>query len=112
MSTIHANSASDVIGRLETMFLMAADIPISAIRKQILSGVDLIIHLGRLRDKSRKVLEISEVIEGENEKIILNRLYYFRETQEDTNNYVTGELVQKGKLVNTYKMEIAGIKTS
>ena len=112
MSTIHANSASDVIGRLETMFLMAADIPISAIRKQILSGVDLIIHLGRLRDKSRKVLEISEVIEGDNEKIILNRLYYFRETKEDTNNYVTGELVQKGKLVNTYKMEIAGIKTS
>lgn len=110
MSTIHANNATDVLSRLENMFLMAADIPISAIRKQIASGIDLIIQLGRLRDKSRKVLEISEVIGIEKEEVILNRLYLFQERENKGGNQVEGCLVQVGKLVNTYKMEIAGIR--
>ena len=62
MSTGHANSAADMLSRLENMVLMGMDLPLSAIRNQIASGVDIIVHLGRIRDKSRKVLEITEVI--------------------------------------------------
>ena len=61
MSTVHANSARDTIGRLETMILMAVDLPVTAISRQICSGVDIIVHLGRMRDKTRKVLEIVEL---------------------------------------------------
>ncbi|MGI6020675.1 MAG: CpaF family protein [Lachnospiraceae bacterium] len=75
LSTIHANSASDSTSRLETMVLMAFPLPLGAIRRQILSGVDIIVHLGRIKDHSRKVLEISEVLEIQNEELILNPLF-------------------------------------
>ena len=69
MSTGHANSAADMLSRLENMIMMGMDIPLAAIRQQIASGVDLIVHLGRLRDRSRKVLEIAEVLGYEEDKI-------------------------------------------
>lgn len=82
LSTGHANSPRDMLNRLETLVLMGLDIPLAAVRQQIASGIDLVIHLGRLRDKSRRVLEISEVgdvVEGE---IVLHTLYEFREKGE------------------------------
>lgn len=82
LSTCHANSCWDAISRLETMILMACDIPLKAIRGQIRSAVDIFIHLGRLRDKSRKVLEIAEVVKGTGEEIILNPLFNFEEIEE------------------------------
>jgi pilus assembly protein CpaF len=70
MSTGHANSAADMLSRLETMILMGMDLPLAAIRQQIASGIDVIVHLGRMRDKSRRVLEIDEVDRYENGSII------------------------------------------
>ena len=61
LCTIHANSCEDMLSRLETMVLMAFPLPLEAIRRQIASGVDILVHLGRLRDRSRRVLEIAEV---------------------------------------------------
>ena len=110
MSSAHANSAKDMLTRLENMILMSAEIPISAIRRQIASGVDLIIHLGRLRDKSRKVLEIVEVKDVIEDQIILNPLYVFRETEESKKEKVVGRLEQVGELIHTYKMETAGLE--
>ena len=110
MSSAHANSAKDMLTRLENMILMSAEIPISAIRRQIASGVDLIIHLGRLRDKSRKVLEIVEVKDVIEDQIILNPLYVFRETEESIKEKVVGRLEQVGELIHTYKMETAGLE--
>lgn len=82
LSTGHANSPADMLNRLETLVLMGLDIPLAAIRQQIASGIDLVVHLGRLRDKSRKVLEISEVGEVIDGKICLRTLYEFRELGE------------------------------
>ena len=82
MSTGHANSSRDMLSRLENMILMGIEIPLEAIRQQIASGIDIIVHLGRLRDKSRKVLEIVEVQGYENGKIVLNPLYRFEEEGE------------------------------
>ena len=79
MSTGHANSATDMLARLENMVLMGMDLPLTAIRNQIASGVDVIVHLGRIRDKSRRVLEITEVVGCENGEIRLNPLYQFEE---------------------------------
>lgn len=110
MSSVHANSASDTMSRLENMILMSAEIPITAIRRQIASGVDLIIHLGRLRDKTRKVLEITEIKGMENENIILNPLFRFRESSVSTKEKVDGRLEKVGELIHKYKMETAGIK--
>lgn len=101
MSTAHANSAADMLLRLETMILMGVKLPIGAIRRQIASGVDLVVHLGRLRDKSRKVLEITEITGMKEEEIMLNPLFVFREKE--------GGLVKIGELSNRYKMESAGI---
>ncbi|MCR5279973.1 MAG: CpaF family protein [Lachnospiraceae bacterium] len=98
LSTGHANSAKDMIARLETMVIMGADIPIQAIRSQIASGIDIIVHLGRLRDGTRKVLEIAEtngVVSGEVE---LNRLYFFDRGELKK----VGELIHKDKLYRTY----------
>lgn len=75
LSTAHANSARDMLSRLETMTLMGVDLPLEAIRRQIASGVDILIHLGRMRDKSRKVVEISEVMGFEKNEITLSTLY-------------------------------------
>ena len=109
MSSAHANSAKDMLLRLENMILMSAEIPISAIRRQIASGIDLIIHLGRLRDKSRKVLEIVEITGINENDIILNPLYEFREENTSKKEKVEGRLHKIGSLVHTYKMENAGI---
>lgn len=109
MSTGHANSARDMLSRLETMILMGIEIPLEAIRKQIASGLDIIIHLGRMRDKSRKVLEISEVTGFENGEIVINTLFEFEERGEDGNGKVQGSLVKKGELICDEKLKAAGM---
>ena len=80
LSTGHANSAADMIARLETMVLMGMELPLAAIRRQIAGGVDLIVHLGRLRDKSRRVLSVSEVVGYEQGEVLLSVIYEFQET--------------------------------
>lgn len=109
MSTVHANSARDSILRLETMILMAASLPISAIHRQICSGVDIIVHLGRLRDKSRRVLEIVELMDGSNEEDEINVIYKFEEDEKTTRKTVSGKLVKKGNIRNETKLENAGL---
>ena len=101
LSTGHSNSAADMLSRLETMVLMGMDLPVAAIRQQIASAVDIIIHLGRLKDKSRKVLEIVEVCEYCEQKIRLNILYEY--------DYQIGKLEQKGALENNAKMLAADL---
>ncbi|MCI8490276.1 MAG: CpaF family protein [Lachnospiraceae bacterium] len=107
LGTGHANSAWDMICRLETMVLTGMELPVSAIRGQIASGIDLFIHLGRLRDKSRKVLEIAElngVVDGE---IRLNVLYRFVETGEQGGK-IQGRWEKTGKLLHREKWRAAG----
>lgn len=82
LSTGHANSPKDMLSRLETMVLMGMELPLAAIRRQIASGIDIIVHLGRLRDKSRKVLEITEVLDYRDGEIITEPLYIYEETGE------------------------------
>ena len=81
LSTGHGNSARDMISRLETMVLMGMDIPMAAIEKQIASAIDIFVHLGRMRDKSRKVLEITEVLDYEKGEIKFNSLYRYEENK-------------------------------
>lgn len=109
MSTGHANSAGDMLARLENMVLMGMDIPLAAIRQQIASGIDVIVHLGRLRDKSRKVLEITEVTGYEEGSIRLNPLYVFEETGQDRDGNIRGALIRKGGLLHEDKLKAAGI---
>ncbi len=109
MSTVHANSATDTISRLETMILMAVDLPVHAIRRQISSGVDIIIHLGRMRDKSRRMLQIVELSGDDNEEIKINPLYEFREDRDSTKDKVSGALQRIGSLINEEKLKNAGI---
>lgn len=110
LSTIHANSVDDVLSRLETMVLMAFDnLPLLAIRNQISSSVDLIIHLSRFRDGTRKIKTISEVMGMENGEIKLNNIYEFIEDENTTLEKVSGCLQKKGKLINTQKLINAGI---
>ncbi len=109
MSTGHANSGRDMLARLENMVLMGMDLPLAAIRQQIASGVDIIVHLGRLRDKSRKVLEITEVTGCENNEITLNPLFLFEETGEDREGNVIGKLQEKGVLLHGHKLKTAGL---
>lgn len=109
MGSAHANSASDMLLRLENMILISAPLPVSAIRRQISSGVDLIVHLGRLRDKSRKVLEITEILGMEKEEILLNPLFRFQENCQKKSEKVEGKLERVGELIHIYKMENAGI---
>lgn len=108
MSTGHANSAADMLSRLENMVLMGMDLPLPAIRNQIASGVDIIVHLGRIRDKSRKVLEITEVIGCENGEIRLNPLYRFEELGENSEGNVVGKLQKTGGLLHEGKLKAAG----
>ncbi len=112
MSTGHANSARDMLSRLETMILMGMEIPLEAIRKQIASGLDIIVHLGRMRDKSRKVLEISEVVGYEKGEIVMNTLFQFEETGEDESGRVKGRLVKRGELICDGKLKAAGLYIS
>ncbi len=109
LSTGHANSTGDMFSRLETMVLTAAPLPVEAIRKQIAAALDLIIHLGRLRDGSRKVLEISEVAGFAGGDIVFNPLFRFTEEGE-TEHKVLGSLKRTGnKLVHTLKLKLAGL---
>lgn len=112
LSTGHANSTEDMLSRLETMVLQGADgLPLEAIRQQIASAVDIIIHLSRLRDKSRKTMEITEVVGYEDGKIILNPLYVFEEDENTTLEKVSGSLKRtENKLINDYKLRLSGVK--
>lgn len=114
LSTGHANSTQDMLSRLETMVLQGAPgLPLEAIRQQIASAVDIIIHLSRLRDKSRKTMEITEVLGYENGQIVLNPLYVFEETEESTIDKVYGELKRtENPMKNDYKLRLAGVKES
>lgn len=109
MSTGHANSAPDMLARLENMVLMGMDIPLQAIRQQIASGIDILVHLGRLRDKSRKVLQISEIVGVQKQEIMLNPLYEFQETGQDEKKRVLGKLQRKGGLMHEEKLRAAGL---
>lgn len=113
LSTGHANSTQDMLSRLETMVLQgAAGLPLEAIRQQIASAVDIIIHLSRLRDKSRKTMEICEVVGYENGEIILNPLYVFEEDENSTLEKVSGSLNRtKNPMKNDFKLRLAGVKT-
>ena len=113
LSTGHANSTEDMLSRLETMVLQgAAGLPLEAIRQQIASAVDIIIHLSRLRDKSRKTMEITEVVGYENGRIVLNPLYVFEEDKYSTMEKVSGGLKRtNNKLINDYKLRLSGVKT-
>ncbi|MGN0342208.1 MAG: CpaF family protein [Roseburia sp.] len=108
ISTGHANSAADMLHRLETMVLMGMDLPISAIRGQIASGVDILIHLGRLRDKSRKLLSIVELNGMENGEICLHELYRFEE-QEEQDGRIIGQWKKQGELLHQEKLRAAGL---
>ena len=110
MSTGHANSSKDMLSRLENMILMGMEIPLAAIRQQIASGIDIIVHLGRLRDKSRKVLEIVEVLGVEEDNIVLKPLYQFTETGEDAEGRISGTLQKKGELTYVEKLQSAGLQ--
>lgn len=110
LSTGHANSPADMLNRLETLVLMGLDIPLPAIRQQIASGIDILVHLGRLRDKSRKVLDISEIEGVSQGKIQLRPLYQFQEEGEKRGT-VTGQLrATKNSLLSTEKCQRAGIE--
>lgn len=108
LSTGHANSAKDMLARLETMVLMGMDLPLEAIRRQIASGVDLVVHLGRLRDKTRRVLQIAEIIGYEQGEILLNSLYEFVEHGEQEDGLIIGELQACGELMHQEKLTAAG----
>lgn len=118
LSTGHANSTQDMLSRLETMVLQGtAGLPLEAIRQQIASAVDIIIHLSRLRDKSRKTMEICEVVGYEpgkgNEmgRIILNPLYVFVEDENSTLEKVSGQLLRtENKMQNDFKLRLSGYK--
>ena len=112
LSTGHANSVHDMLSRLETMVLQgSAGLPLEAIRQQIASAVDIIIHLSRLRDKSRKTMEICEVVGYKDGEIILNPLYVFEEDENSTLEKVSGSLKRtENKMQNDFKLILAGYK--
>lgn len=107
-STGHANSVEDMLLRLETMVLQAADLPLAAIRRQIASAVDIMVHVARMRDKSRKVVAIEEVERFENGEIILNPLFLFEETGGE--KIVEGRLKKAGELKNREKLRLSGYR--
>jgi pilus assembly protein CpaF len=111
ISTGHANSNLDMISRLETMVLCGAVLPLEAIRQQIASGIDIMIHLSRLRDKSRKIMDISEIAGYKNGQVLLNPIYVFKEEQSSSSHLVVGSLRATGnKLQNLQKLKMAGYK--
>ncbi len=110
LSTGHANSTKDMLSRLETMVLTGAQIPLEAIRQQIASAVDIIIQLSRLRDKSRRTVEITEVLGYENGEILLNPLYRFVEEGEDEKHKIIGSLQRtENEMVHKQKFLSAGL---
>ena len=110
MSTGHANSSKDMLSRLENMILMGMEIPLTAIKQQIASGIDIMIHLGRLRDSSRKVLEIAEVLGCREDEIKLKTLYRFVETGEDGHGRICGKFQKEGELTYDAKLQSAGLR--
>lgn len=107
LSTGHANSCKDMLSRLETMVLMGMELPLPAIRSQIASGIDILVHLGRMRDKSRKVLSITEVLEYKDGEVKLNEIYRFIEDGDTT--AVAGDLKLVGRLQQLEKLQRAGL---
>lgn len=107
LSTGHANSPGDMLSRLETMVLMGMELPLPAIRRQIASGIDVIVHLGRLRDKSRKMLEITEIVDYRNGEIMLQPLYTYEETGEKDGK-IQGIWKKAGEIRHTGKLLAAG----
>ena len=99
MSTGHGNSPKDMLSRLETMVLMGADIPLNAIRSQLAAGIDIMVHLARMPDKTRKVIEINEIQEFKDNQIILNKLYCME----------NGKLKKVGTLKNIFKLQSYGL---
>ncbi len=114
LSTGHANSPKDMLSRLETMVLQGSSgMPLEAIRQQIASALDIIIHLSRLRDKSRKTMEITEVVGYKDGEIQLNPLYVFEEDEKSTLTKVSGTLKRTGNpMVNESKLRLSGIYTT
>ncbi|MDL2301868.1 CpaF family protein [Lachnospiraceae bacterium OttesenSCG-928-D06] len=112
LSTGHANSTKDMMSRLETMVLQGSEgLPLKAVRQQITSALDIVVHLSRLRDHSRRTMEISEVIGlDENDNYIINSLYEFYEDELTTPSKVSGKLTRtENRMINTEKLEAAGI---
>lgn len=111
LSTGHANSSKDMLSRLETMVLSGVQLPLDAIRKQIASAIDIIIHLSRLRDFSRRTVEISEIVEYKNGEIVMNKLFEFVETGEDVDGRVIGQLQRTSNpMIHIEKLRQAGYK--
>ncbi len=108
LSTGHANSSEDMLSRLETMVLMAMDLPMEAIRRQIASGIDILVHLGRMRDRSRKVLRISELAGIRDGQIRLSTLYRFEETGEKEGK-VHGIWKRESDLAHIQKLRVEGL---
>ena len=106
-STGHANSPQDMLSRLETMVLMGMEIPLAAIQRQIASAIDIIVHLGRLRDKSRRLLQVVEVLGYENGEIKLQTLYEFQE-REFVNEKIQGEWIKANEIQKKEKLLAAG----
>ena len=109
LCTGHANSAKDMLSRIETMVLMGMELPLPAIRRQMASAIDVIVHLGRLRDRSRKVLEISEMQGLEEGEFRLNPIYRFTEKGEDKHGLITGKLEKVGSLRYVEKLRRKGL---
>ena len=110
ISTGHGNSPADMLNRLETMAMMGMDIPAEAVRRQIASALDILVHLGRLRDGSRRVLEIAEIT-GIGRGVVQTRtLYAFEEICEDEHGYIEGRLMRQNSLENEGKLRRAGIR--
>ena len=107
LSTGHANSPRDMLSRLETMILMAMELPLSAIRRQIASAVDILIHLGRMRDRSRKVMEIVEITGYDRASVEITERTLFQ--LEETKEQPMGVLVRKQELLHVEKLNRAGI---
>ena len=109
LCTGHANSAKDMLSRIETMVLMGMDLPLPAIRRQMASAIDIIIHLGRLRDKSRKVIEITEMTGLSNGEFTLNPIFRFTEEGETKHGLIKGNLKKTGTLSFIEKLQKHGL---
>ena len=109
LSTGHGNSPQDMMSRLETMILMGMDMSLSAVRKQLVSAIDIIIHLGRLRDRTRRVMKIVEIAGLQNGEVQYNTLFEFKETGEKDGKVLGGLVSTQKELMHKEKMLAAGI---
>ena len=108
MSTGHGNSPQEMLLRLETMYLYGMDIPLLAVRNQLASSLDIMIHIGRLRDNSRKIMSVCEVMGVKNGEVVLNKLFEFVEEGEDENGKILGRFVKRSELIHREKLRRAG----